>query len=366
MKRLRNIIVWMLIAVVSESAIFLYVDKDYLAADTKFKPVNIDLKSKSKNESLKLALPSDYKTSIKLSTDGKYIAFKNGNNLKVVNTTTGESTEVVPAANEIIDCFTWVYGNDRILLTKKNTKLGKFHLYHYDPRNKDSLTEERNYLSADDTTGEEEAIYSKSSKSAVTDIFNSPLSGGTYIRVKANGAGGRDQIYLMDRMNQLEPVSSTNLKTASIGRSLATYNSAKFVYEDTIKGKIYSTDYKGVIPTGTQKARLLGVDYDTDDVYIGIIYQGNKDQVETIYSGDIGKSFDTWNKISLSKPAYVDNIIVDNGTIYVNDAMEGKITDVVKNKQMSYDGNFIGVFKSGIVSYTSDNMLKKQLFKNMK
>lgn len=363
MKRLRNIIVWMLIGLVAESAIFLYVDKDYLAADTSTKDINIDLKNKAKNEDLKLTLPDDYKSSIKLSTDGKYIAFKNGANLKVVNTSTGDSSEIQPQINEVIDCFAWVYGNDRILLTKKNTKQGKFHLYHYDPRNKDNLTEERNYLSADDTKGEEEAIYSNSSKSYVSDIFNSPLSGGTYIRVKSNSS--RDEIYLFDRMTQMQRISSSNLKTSSIGRAFSTYNDVKFVYEDSVRGKIYATDYKGTIPTGNLKARLLGVDYDSDDVYIGIISQGNKDQVETIYSGNIGKSFDTWNKIQLSKPAYVDNIIVTNGTLYINDAMEGTITDVLKNKKMSYEGNFVGLFKNGIVAY-DNNTLKKQLFKNMK
>lgn len=358
MKILKILSIWALIACVIEFSAFAYVDKFFLKPESNFKAVRVDTKVDEKQTpKVEIRVTDSLDLEFKASSNGKFMLYKEEGSLKVFNTASGEIDEIKPESNESFSYYRWVPDSTRILIVKKNVEKKKFNLYYYDVNLKGKLTEVRNYMDGS-MEGQEVAIALKHPKAEVDDIDLSTLNGVLYIKVLNNGR--HTEMYRMDRMAYLNRVNNSELKSFMLGHINSTKRSEKLIYEDLITGKIYATGVKNpLMPANVTKARLLGLDISDDTIYIGEV---KEDTITRVFFGLAEEPMDKWKSIILTLPRKPEEIIIGTGgKIYINDNLEGKITELKTWEQTNYNGRMLRIYDGGILSVT-DGVLNKQKF----
>ncbi|SUY63487.1 exported protein [Clostridium sporogenes] len=91
MKLAKRLIIWSIIPLTFELAGLFYVDKYYLATKGQCEIEKVEEKQeKVVDENMQIPIPNEAKD-IKLSYDGKYVSYKENNNINIINTTNGEN-----------------------------------------------------------------------------------------------------------------------------------------------------------------------------------------------------------------------------------------------------------------------------------
>lgn len=359
MKIVKRLLIWILIACTIELTTFSYIDKFFLKPESNFKavkvPVNVEVKQTPKVE---IKIPDNVDLKFKASSNGKFMLYKEEGALKIINTITGDTDEVKPEEGESFSYFRWVPDTTRILIVKKDSVKKKFNLYYYDVNVKGKLTQVRNYMDGS-MEGQEVSIALKHPKAEVDDIDLSTLNGVLYIKVLNNGR--HTEVYRMDRMAYLTRVNSNELKSLMLGHINSTKRSEKLVYEDLISGKVFATGVKtSLVPKGVEKTKLLGLDMSDDTIYVGEVQE---DKITKIYYGLAEENVDKWKVLALTLPRKPEEIVIGTGgKIYLNDNLEGKITELKTWEQTQYSGRMLQIYDGGILSVT-DSVLNNQKFK---
>lgn len=358
MKITKRLSIWALIACIIELSTFGYIDNFFLKPESNFKAVKVDIKvEENKAPKADIKVPDKLELFFTASTNGKYMLYKEDGLLKIFNTSNGEIDEIKPEANESFSYYRWVPDTTRILIVKKNIEKKKFNLYYYDVNVKGKLTEVRNYMDGS-MEGQEVVITLKHPMAEVDDIDLSTLNGVLYIKVINNGR--HTEIYRMDRMAYLNRVNSSELRSFMLGQIVSTKRSEKLIYEDLVYGKVYATGVKSpLMPSDVVKAKLLGLDSSDDTIYIGEV---KEDKITKIYYGLAEESMDKWKVLTLTLPRKPEEIVIGTGgKIYINDNLEGKITELKSWEQTQYNGRMLQIYDGGILSVT-DGVLNKQKF----
>lgn len=358
MKLIKIFIIWIIIALAVELVGFKYLDKYYLAPDTSFIAIKVAPVVEPIVQKKEIMIPSSINFNFILSYDGKYALYKEEQNLKILNTISGEISDLAPENNEAISFFRWVPDSNRILLVKKLASQNKFKMYYYDAKSTEKPVEVRNYMNGS-MEGQEVSIPLKNPDAEVVDIDMSTYNGVMYVKLFNNGR--RDEMYRMDRMANMERINPKELKSNMIGSILSTKHSEKLVYEDILYGKIYATGVKNpIMPKGVTRAVLLGIDSSDDTIYIGEI---EKDKVTKVFYGYAEDSIEKWNIIVLNTPVLKENIFVcSNGKAYVNNGIDGIVTDIRSGDTTSYIGRLLQIYDKGLLS-SSQSSLQKLKFK---
>lgn len=358
MKIVKRLLIWALIACAVEFITFGYIDKFFLKPESNFVAVKVDIKLEEKQTpKAEIKIPDSLDLKFKASSNGKYMLYKEEGILKVFNASNGEIDEVKPEEGESFSYFRWVPDTTRILIVKKNLNRKKFNLYYYDVNLKGKLTEVRNYMDGS-MEGQEVGIAVKSPIAEVDDIDLSTLNGVLYIKVLNNGR--HTEIYRMDRMAYLTRVNNNELKSFMLGHINSTKRSEKLVYEDLIYGKVYATGVKNaLVPKGVEKVKLLGLDMSDDTIYIGEV---KEDKITKIYFGLAEESMDKWKSLALTIPRKPEEIVIGTGgKIYINDNLEGKITELKTWEQTQYTGRMLQIYDGGILSVTNSVLNNQKL-----
>lgn len=340
MKIVKRIGVWIIISIVIQCLGLFYVNNYVLSEQTSYKSKKVVVDDSKKSE-INVNVPDD-STDINISFDGKYLAYYEGDALKVVNTNTGEARDVEFGDGVKVSFYKWLPDRNRMLIAEKTTqKNGSgFTLSYYDV-DKDAKVDIKKLSWAD-------------SKSEVEDIQLSTLTNVIYVKVAHSGM--RSSIYKINIMNEMENVDT---KSYLVGTIRSIQHSDKLAYEDLTYHRIDITGVsKSITIKGVDNPSLIAMDGD-DNIYVG---QVMNDKVVKIYSGSWKDDPSTWKVTELDNPMNKDDIYIgQDDKVYLNDSLKGVIKDVAAGKETAYQGRMINIYSDGIASVYDGKLIKTPL-----
>lgn len=341
MKVLKKVVLWVIISLTLQLSGLFYANKYILTSDTSpIKTKKIANKT-TKSPEIKVDIPDDAKN-ISLSYDGRFVAYYQDEDLKVIDTKNAQEKNVDFGDDVQVSFYKWLSDRNRMLIAEKsNSKFASnFKLAYYDV-DKNVKEDVKDLDWAD-------------KKSEVADIQASPLTNVIYVKV-ANG-GERSSIYWVNIMKELKKVET---KAYVIGKIRIIPHEDKLVYEDLTYHKIYATDQEQSIDVnGVNNPSLLGID-DNDTIYIG---ESDGDKVSKIFYGGIKEDTSTFNSINLNGSVDKDDIYVNSeGNVYINDNFKGIMTELKSGKQYKYPGTFVQIYENGIASVSDGKLVKTSI-----
>ncbi|MFL0194864.1 hypothetical protein ACJDU8_04645 [Clostridium sp. WILCCON 0269] len=350
MKKLKRIIIWTLIPVVIELAGLLFMDKFYFNDELSFNIKKVDVSSKQEANKINVKVPDEAKD-IKISHDGKYISYYNGQSLIVIDTSNNDKKEVTLADSNELSYYTWFLDTNNILIAEKATEAGSSYLKFesYDPK------KDVSYAVKNEEKNQQLSILLPDKEYEVKYIAFSGASNVTYISSGKEQA--RSRIYRVNIMNQMNLVNFVNCELGNI-KAVNTQNGDELVYEDRTYNRI-RTGRGGVIATGENaKHYLLNTDKE-NNIYIG---NGDNNKVNKIFVTNLKSIGTNWQTHTLSEYTDKNNVyITRNGKIYINDPDNSQIKELSTSKVTKYSGKLISVYDYGVISQNG-NKIKSSLF----
>lgn len=340
MKVFKRIFLWIMISLTVQFAGLYYANSYILSSDTSIKTKKV-VKSDTKKPDAEVKIPEGAKH-VGVSFDGRYLAYYDGDVLKVVDTKTGEEKNVEFDDGVQVSFYKWLSDRNRMLIAEKETskRSSNFKLAYYDV-DKD-IKEEIKELDWADKNAE------------VEDIQASPLTDVIYVKV-AN-SGKRSSIYWINRMKEMKKADTNSYV---IGKIRVVPHDDKLVYEDLTYNRISVTGKnRSINIEGVKTPSLIAVD-DNDNVYIGDTQDG---KVTKIYYGNINDDGSKYQSVDLREAVNKDDIFVAaQGKIYTNDNLKGTVREFGSGKEFIYLGIFVHMYEGGVVSI-SDGKLVKTIF----
>lgn len=341
MKIFRRVFLWIILSLTIQFAGLFYVDKYILTADTSNIKTKKIVKSETKKQDVEVTIP-DNATHVNVSFNGRYLAYYDGDVLKVIDTKNGGEKKVDFADGIKVSSYKWLPDRNRMLIAEKETskKGSSFKLAYYDV-DKDVKEDVKELEWAD-------------KKSEVEDIQVSVKTNIIYVKV-AN-SGQRSSIYWINIMKEMKKVDTM---AYMIGKIKVVPHEDKLIYEDLTHHKIYMTDQDESLKiNGVNNPSLIAVD-DNDNVYVG---ETQDDKITKIYYGSVKEGNNTLQVIDLKGAIDKDALFVSSqGKVYINDNLKGVVKEVATGKEHIYKGNFMQMYTDGIISI-SDGKLVKTLF----
>lgn len=339
MKLFKRILIWIMLSLTIQFAGLFYADNYLFASDTSIKTKKV-VKSDVKKVDVEIKVP-DNATHVSVSFDARYLAYYDGDVLKVVNTKTGEEKKVEFGDGVQVSFYKWLPDRNRMLIAEKETsnRSSNFKLAYYDVDK--SVKEDVKDLDWADK------------KAEVEDIQASPLTNVIYVKV-AN-SGKRSSIYWINIMKEMKKVDT---RAYVIGKTTLLPHEDTLVYEDLTYNKIYATDKDSPISIeGVNTPSLLGVD-DNDNVYIG---ETENNKVTKIYYGSIKDKGDKFQVINLNASVDKNDIFVTpQGKVYINDNLKGSVREFGIGKEYTYQGTFTQMYNGGVISISDGKLIKTQ------
>ncbi|RXI46182.1 hypothetical protein DP130_11500 [Clostridium tetani] len=339
MKRFKKVFAWIILSLIVQSSMYFYIDKYYLTNNTKLKVTKVEKKNKDEKPDLEIKLPENAKN-INMSFDGKYVAYYDGDVLKVSDTKIGGEREISFNEGTELSYYKWISDRNRMLIAEKHKNEDGgygFKLAYYDV-DKDDKEEIK-----DLTWGDESSVVEDIQESVLTNI----------IYVKVSRGGGNSRLYWINIMKEMKRVPT---RVQMIGDIALIYHEDKLLYESTTYNKIYVTNKDGSIDIeGVEKPKLLGVDID-DNVYIG---KKENDKISKVYYGNLETPTNQWRSVPFEQPIEEKDVhITKEGKVVINDNLNGIIKDVATGKETKYKGKFLQIYEGGVSSISENKLIK--------
>jgi len=339
MRYIKKIGILLGIALVLQLSVLLYIEKYYLVEKKDIGSDNLT-KQRGKNGELgKVKIPKTAEH-IEVSGDGRYVAYYEDTDLKVVNVDTLEVSKMKFEDNTKVSLFKWVPGKERIILGgKQEDKYKSSIIFAYL-----DLKEKDNYKALG-------TINLSDKKSEASEIECSDSDNVVYVKI--NSTGSRNSIY---RLNGNGSVEKIQLKNYSIGNIEIMKKEDKLLYEDSALNKIYTYGTgKTIDMKGLGKVRLLSVDKE-DNIYIAQI---ENDKVKKMYWGKQSKSVEQWDSVVPKEEIDIKDIKFNmDGRVFVNNDLKGLVTEISTGKETYYKGTFLKLYSEGVASISDDYLIK--------
>lgn len=349
MKKFKKVGIWVIVSLFVQSAVLFYLDKYYFITEKDVIVTKLQPSTKPVKKDIEIKIPEKV-SHLNISFDGKYLAYSEGDSLKVVNTLTGGIKEVTFDKDVKVSYYKWFPDiNSMIIAEKKTSTKGDTVRFS----NYDAAKDKKKDIS-NDNNGNAIYITLPDKKSEIEDIELSTLTNMIYVKVKHSG--NRNSIYTMDVMAQMQKLKINSYFTGNI---LTFPHEARMAYEDLTYKKVYVTGANNPVTIkGVSNPCVLGTD-DDDKLYVGQI---EGDKVKKIYYGVVKDSTDKWQSLELKTPVNKKDIYVaENGTVYANNNLKGVVTILSTGKEISYKGQFLQMYNGGIISNV-DGILSKTSF----
>lgn len=383
MKKLRNLIIWIIVSIIVQTGVLYYFDKYHFksAAGVTYKVAKVP---ERKDEIISVTIPKDAKN-ITPSYTGKYAYYYSGDSIYVVNMLTGKSNAIKLGVDIDNACVDWSSTSDSLVILELNQDNLSFKMYTYYP---DTNNKDENL----DSTNTKRTYYLD--KSAILSMKQNNINTLIYIKAASSRNSERRYFSTLDTTTGLK---SMDLPIKNVGDYYIFKAENKLVYEDEVDKKVYiSKQNQNRENTETKEIKIDGVDsYKLISVYDKYAYIGKlvNGKISTIYyasiasgnqednddssdsssnnskrskiksSNILGKSRESndvftadWQQINLSSP--VDpkaiNISPNTGNMYVIDNLKGKVENIKTKKKTQFDGQYVGMSDDDVVSFNSD------------
>lgn len=322
MKKFKMILSWVILSLILQCGVLFFLDKFYFKDNTDVNMEQVTIDENHVNTNMHVHIPDNAKD-IKVSYDGKYVAYYEDHSLKVCNTNTGDVDILKNSEGRVILRSIWL--EDRNKLLTLEVENGEIVLYNYDAQKQtdqkivDICSYRTNYKSFD--------------------IQASTITGVTYIQIN-------NAIYRID-INQ-SFATNVPLSVQSLGSVSVMPTKDRLVYIAKKGTVIHMTQPVSRIPiTSNEPIEILGIDED-GYIYIGQIK-------DNLVNGIIKKNLENVNskseKIKLDKPVDKNNIFINGkGQIYVNIPSKKVVKEIKSSKETEYKGDFVAYYSNGVAS----------------
>ena len=344
MKTIKRIVIWSVIALLLQSGTFFLADRYYQKTLLNTKVTEEIVGNQTElDQNLTINIPTTAKQ-IQASFDGKYLSYYDNSKLVVINSFTGKSNVVSAEKNSEQVYSKWLPDINSMVLCErdlnKKTTINIF-TYNADNDNKQAPT---------DTNNHDIKFTINNSKDTIGDIEMSTTMGIMYIKAMKNS--WRSDIF----NNDVNGKTATIFTGKNIGNMNVFQHKPNLIYEDTLTNLIKVTNTNWSI--GKIKACLFNTDNE-DNIYIGTLQNG---KVQKIMYGSTDKSVDKWTSLSLDAPVDRKSVIVTkNGAIYLDNNLEGSVTNQVSKKKIYYAGNLLRITDKKIISVENGTIKKIDL-----
>lgn len=347
MKNILRVIVWTLLAVVIQQSIFLYLENVYLATDYEIKAEKVEEEKPEEPQEVneEIAL-KDGVENISVSHDGRFVAYVDGENLKVLDSKENKENVFNPENKGDVVFYKWLTEGSSMIVIQKVKEKGEI---YYEPisynAKKDTVT---NIV---DFNYNEIRIPVNSNNEFIENVEFSTATNVFYIKIRKGN--GKSDLYSLNVMNQMTLVRENK----DIGDIVVPTTNANCVMEMGDGVTILHSPDNIYIPN-VSKARILGADIN-DYVYFGEEVNGS---ITKIYYTTLNGENLKWNILELSKSVSKEDISIDySGKIYINDKVSKTVTELTTRKAINYEGEFLQVYSDGIISKTGNKLVKKEL-----
>lgn len=349
MKNLVRILVWTLVALVIQQSIFLYVENVYLASNVKIEAKKVEEKEIPKEKNLN---EIDIKSGIgdvSLSSDGRFVAFIEGNKLKVLDSNDDSEKEFQSENDGEVVFYKWLTNENSMIIIQKVQKNGDF---YFEPVSFNARKGETRQLA--DFNLNEVKINIENKNDKIDSVVFSTATHSLYIKVQKKN--GKSDLYYANVMNQLAEVRSNK----DIGNIVVPTTSTNAVMEMGESTTILNSSGNIEIPN-VQITKILGTDIN-DNVYFG---EEVNNKIIKIYYTVLNDEKLQWHTLNLTKPVDKEDIIVDySGKVYVNDKLSCSVLELTSKKTIKYKGQIVQSYSKGLISRDENKLMKNEIGEN--
>jgi len=342
MKVFKKIIAWAMLSIILQIG-GLYVLNNFVFKHTsEFESKKMDVK-KETTKDIKATILATAKD-VSLSDNGKYLSYKDNENLYLQDSKTGTSKQVTTEKGGTILYYDWLQDRDILVIAEKVNKDGKtkIQIITYDAQN------------ATENFVKELCTYQENMK--VTKISASIFTGVYYIDVDKGGL--KNIVYRIDRNNDMKEVT---LKSYILGNLEVIPHADRLIYEDKANSKFFVTSpNKQLTFNSNKKLALLGID-GNDVIYMGEL---NGDKIISITYGKVDEDTANWKKVTLDSVVNTNDLYFsDKSEILINDNLKGSVKNLTTGNEIGYEGKLIQIKENFIALKDNDGKL---IYKSLK
>lgn len=339
----KKIIAWAVLSIMLQTVSLYILDNFVFKHSSDFQSKTIELK-KDKTKDIKGTIPTNAKD-VSISYDGKYLSYKENENLCLQDAKTGTSAQVKTKKEGTILYYNWIPERDILVIAEKIEKDGesKIQLITY------------NAQDSSENYSQEICTYQKDME--VKKISVSIFTGVYYIDIYKGGL--KNTVYRLDRNNKIDKIS---LQTNVLGNMQIIPHNDRLIYEDMINSKFFVTSpNKSLTFNSNKKITLLGIDRN-DVIYMGEL---NGDKITSITYGKVDEDTSTWKKVNLDSVVSSNDLYFSNESeILINDNLKGSVKNLTTGNEVEYEGKLIQIKEDFIA--TVDTNSGKLVYKNLK
>jgi len=345
MSKIKRRLMWFTIALILQQFIFLFVENVYLATDLNIKPEKIQEKENLADKKTEIDIKKGL-NEVKLSSDGRYISYLEGNKLKILDSSDNKEKECGTDSNAEVVFYKWLSNENNMIVIQKVKENG---VSYFEPVSFDAKKGEARELADFDL--KRVRIKLQNSKDQIDDVVFSTPTNTLYIKVKQSD--GKYDLYYANIMNQLKKVKADIV----IGSVVVPTTSTNAVIEEGSTLTILNTKGTLSIPN-VKTSKILGVDIN-DNVYFGEV---GDNKIKNIYYTVLSDKNRKWNELKLAKTVDKEDILIDySGKVYINNKSENSVLELTSNKSIKYKGNLIQSYSKGIISRVDNKLMKNKL-----
>jgi hypothetical protein len=341
MKGFRKIIAWAILSIILQIG-GLYVLNNFVFKHTsEFESKKIEVK-KDTTKNIETTIPTNAED-ISISDKGKYLSYKENENLYLQDTKTGTSTQVEMEDDGTIIYYDWLQDREILVMAEKIKKDDKYKI---------QITT-YNAQNSSRTVVKEICTYQEDMK--ITKISASVFTGVYYVDVDKGGL--KNIVYRIDRNNDMNEVT---LKSYILGNLEVIPHADRLIYEDKANGKFFVTSpNKQLTFNSNKKLSLLGIDAN-DIIYMGEL---NGDKIISVTYGKVDEDTSTWKKVTLVSVVNANDLYFsDNSEILINDNLKGIVKNLTTGTELEYEGKLIQIKEDFIAIKDSNDKL---IYKNL-
>ncbi|WP_271808329.1 dipeptidyl-peptidase IV [Clostridium beijerinckii] len=335
MKMFKKITAWALLSILLQIS-GLYILENFIFKHTsEFKSNKIEVQKKDNTKDISASIPSSAKDT-KISDDGKYICYQDGESVYLEDTKTGASNPITTEKNGTIMYYDWLLERDILVIAQKIEKDGEYKVQLITYNAKDST----------ETVASKEDICTYQEGMEVKKITTSVFTGVFYVEIYTGGL--KSTVYRFDRDYERKKVP---LAVNVLGNMKVMPHNDRLIYEDKLNSKFFVTSpNKQLVFNGNKNLTLLGIDRN-DVIYVGEL---NGDKITNITYGKVDEDTANWKKVTLDSVVNVNDLYFSNKSeILVNDNLKGSVKNLSTGKEVEYEGKLVQIKEDFIA--TEDN-----------
>ena len=345
MSKFKRRLMWFSIAFILQQFIFLCVENVYLGTDLNIKAEKVQEKENIADKKTEIDIKSGL-NEVKLSSDGRFVSYLEGNKLKVLDSNDNKEKECQIDEGAEVVFYKWLSNENNMIVIQKVKEKG---VTYFEPVSFDAKKGEARELADFDLN--KVRIKLQNLKDKIDDVAFSTSTNTLYIKVKQSD--GKCDLYYANIMNQLKKVKADK----ALGTVVVPTTSTNAVIEDGTNITILNTKGNLSIPN-VKASKILGVDVN-DNVYFGEV---SDNKIKKIYYTVLSEKNRKWNELKLTNPSDKESIIIDySGKVYVNNKTEGSVLELTSNKTIKYKGDFVQSYSKGIISRVNNKLMKNKL-----